>query len=88
MAKGCRECRLEDCGLELAHSRLRAFRPPPSPALVGGFGICANSCAERTRRELWGPIVRPVLGPRGSRFERLERWCACYARRIADRGGS
>eukprot|EP00969_Alexandrium_andersonii_P264184 11676249-Alexandrium_andersonii.AAC.1 len=32
--------------------------------VVVGFGISANSRAERTPRELRGSILRPLLGPR------------------------
>eukprot|EP00969_Alexandrium_andersonii_P179892 7951532-Alexandrium_andersonii.AAC.1 len=50
-------------------------RTPSIPAFIGGFGICANNGAERTPRELGGPILRPRLGPRSSRFERVKRFC-------------
>eukprot|EP00969_Alexandrium_andersonii_P302433 13369173-Alexandrium_andersonii.AAC.1 len=46
-----------------------------SPArFVSRFGICANHGAERTLPELRGPILRRFLGPRSSRFERLEQF--------------
>eukprot|EP00969_Alexandrium_andersonii_P368444 15472928-Alexandrium_andersonii.AAC.1 len=41
---------------------------------AGRFGICANTGAESTRQELQGPILRPCLGPRSSRFERLDQF--------------
>eukprot|EP00969_Alexandrium_andersonii_P363810 15462723-Alexandrium_andersonii.AAC.1 len=47
-----------------------------------------SNCAERTPRELRRPRLRPFLGPRSSRFERLKRVCIfrmadCGLRRIA-----
>eukprot|EP00969_Alexandrium_andersonii_P111340 4916441-Alexandrium_andersonii.AAC.1 len=42
---------------------------------MGRFGICAKSGAERTPRELRGPILRSVLGPRSSGSERLKQLC-------------
>eukprot|EP00969_Alexandrium_andersonii_P354369 15442007-Alexandrium_andersonii.AAC.1 len=50
-------------------------RTPSITAFVGGFWICAKNGADRTPRELRGPILRPFLGPRNSRCERLKRSC-------------
>eukprot|EP00969_Alexandrium_andersonii_P321087 14187976-Alexandrium_andersonii.AAC.1 len=48
--------------------------PPARPParLIGRFGICAHSGAERTPPELRGSILRPLRGPRSSSFERLK----------------
>eukprot|EP00969_Alexandrium_andersonii_P257597 11389478-Alexandrium_andersonii.AAC.1 len=43
--------------------------------VVGRFGVCATKGAERTLRERWGPISRPLLGPRSSGFEHMKRFC-------------
>eukprot|EP00969_Alexandrium_andersonii_P147261 6511860-Alexandrium_andersonii.AAC.1 len=43
---------------------------------ISGFGTCANTCEERTPRELRGPVLRPFLGPRSSSSERLKHSCA------------
>eukprot|EP00969_Alexandrium_andersonii_P302849 13387475-Alexandrium_andersonii.AAC.1 len=46
-------------GLERAAARLRAPRTPLDPPLfVVRFGVCAENGAERTPRELRGPILR------------------------------
>eukprot|EP00969_Alexandrium_andersonii_P243522 10757947-Alexandrium_andersonii.AAC.1 len=56
-SKGVRGSRIADW--RIADSSLRprdvATSGPPSPALVGRFGICAEDCAERTTRGLGGP---------------------------------
>eukprot|EP00969_Alexandrium_andersonii_P219373 9688607-Alexandrium_andersonii.AAC.1 len=65
---------MADCGLEPATLRPSQPRAVSSPAVVGRFGICVKSAAERPLRELRGPILRPFLGPRSSRFERLTRF--------------
>eukprot|EP00969_Alexandrium_andersonii_P139767 6182873-Alexandrium_andersonii.AAC.1 len=48
---------------DIAISRPRTHSRPVS---VGRFGICAESGAECTLRELRGSILRPLLGPRSS----------------------
>eukprot|EP00969_Alexandrium_andersonii_P066054 2913864-Alexandrium_andersonii.AAC.1 len=56
----------------------------PQHAALGSFGDqCARNAAERSPRELRGPMLRPFLGPRSSRFEGVERCCIL---RVADRG--
>eukprot|EP00969_Alexandrium_andersonii_P042285 1854747-Alexandrium_andersonii.AAC.1 len=64
MAKDCADCGLADCGLGGCEVAILRLRTPSSTAFVGGFGICAKKHAERTPRELRGPILRPFLGPR------------------------
>eukprot|EP00969_Alexandrium_andersonii_P271572 12002622-Alexandrium_andersonii.AAC.1 len=48
------------------------MRPPAR--FVNRFGTCSKSGAECTPPELQGPTLRPLLGSRSSRFERLERF--------------
>eukprot|EP00969_Alexandrium_andersonii_P325685 14390281-Alexandrium_andersonii.AAC.1 len=55
-ATDCADCGLADCGLDLAISRFRDLRTPSRPAFVGRFGISTKNGAERTPRELRGPI--------------------------------
>eukprot|EP00969_Alexandrium_andersonii_P008308 361886-Alexandrium_andersonii.AAC.1 len=49
-------------------------RTPSRPSFVGRSGICARNAAERTPQELRVPMLRPFLGPRSSRLERLKRF--------------
>eukprot|EP00969_Alexandrium_andersonii_P353020 15438930-Alexandrium_andersonii.AAC.1 len=63
VAKDCEGCSSEDCGLEPAAFAISRFRTPSIPAFVRRFGISARSGAERTPRELRGPILRLFLGP-------------------------
>eukprot|EP00969_Alexandrium_andersonii_P175190 7748124-Alexandrium_andersonii.AAC.1 len=44
---------------------------PSIPTVVARFGSGANDYAEFTPRVLWGPVLRPFLGPRSSSPERL-----------------
>eukprot|EP00969_Alexandrium_andersonii_P168829 7461418-Alexandrium_andersonii.AAC.1 len=51
------------------------IRDSPPASLIATIGFSNQNGAERTPRELRGPILRSFLGPRGSRFERLKRSC-------------
>eukprot|EP00969_Alexandrium_andersonii_P366529 15468723-Alexandrium_andersonii.AAC.1 len=44
-----------------------------SGAPAGPSRVCTESCAERSAPELWGPILRPFLGPRSASFEHLKQ---------------
>eukprot|EP00969_Alexandrium_andersonii_P086828 3829409-Alexandrium_andersonii.AAC.1 len=68
MAKDCADCGLEGRGLEFAgtSSRFRDLGSPSIHAFVGRFGFCTGTCRAHTPRELRGPILRPLLGPRSS----------------------
>eukprot|EP00969_Alexandrium_andersonii_P249899 11044443-Alexandrium_andersonii.AAC.1 len=73
MPKDCADCGLGGLAeLELVASCDFATSDPERPSFVGRIGICANNGAERPPppRELRGPILRPLLGPHSSRFER------------------
>eukprot|EP00969_Alexandrium_andersonii_P233006 10287658-Alexandrium_andersonii.AAC.1 len=78
---------LADWRIGVSYFAVSRLRTPSITHFAGGFGSCARHGAERTSRELPGPISRPFLGPRSSSSKRLERLCDfrmadCGLRRI------
>eukprot|EP00969_Alexandrium_andersonii_P187445 8282274-Alexandrium_andersonii.AAC.1 len=64
-----------DCGSRVCDSALPRLRTLAMPMFVDRFGMCANSGAEGTRRELRGPSLRPFLGPLSPSSESLQDFC-------------
>eukprot|EP00969_Alexandrium_andersonii_P208080 9191130-Alexandrium_andersonii.AAC.1 len=60
---------------------------PTTPVFVSGLGICTQSGADRTPRELWGPSSRPFLGRARFKLRAPEAKLALSAWRLADCGG-
>eukprot|EP00969_Alexandrium_andersonii_P325209 14369627-Alexandrium_andersonii.AAC.1 len=54
---------------------LGRLRTPRTVAFIGRFGICMKDGAERTPRELQGPLLRSFSGPRSSSSESLKQSC-------------
>eukprot|EP00969_Alexandrium_andersonii_P281697 12453114-Alexandrium_andersonii.AAC.1 len=59
MPKDCADCTLEDCRVRVCDFARSATS---EPVFVGRFRICAKHGAGRTRRDLRGPVLRPLLG--------------------------